>query len=210
MVEEAVDEDALADVEGRLHRLRGDLVRLDQPGLDRQGQPQRQRDDHDQLDDAAGARSVGFGISGFSPSPRRSRLGLPRLGLPCFGSLLSPRCRLGLGLRLGLRRLRSFRLIRRLASASASPTRPWTGLSASDASAAGGVEVAPRPSLRGRGLSVGRGPPSSASQRPPSWLTPSASTASDSTAAAGAEISSSSIPQRRSATRAALPTRPRR
>ena len=55
VVEEAVDEDPLADVEGRLHRFGGDLVRLDQPGLDRQRQAQRQRDDHDQLDQPAGA-----------------------------------------------------------------------------------------------------------------------------------------------------------
>jgi hypothetical protein len=40
VVKEAVDEDPLANVEGRLHRLRGDLVGLDQPGLYRQGQAQ--------------------------------------------------------------------------------------------------------------------------------------------------------------------------
>ena len=49
VVEEAVDEDALANVERRFHRLRGDLVGLDQPGLDRKRQPQGQRDDDDQL-----------------------------------------------------------------------------------------------------------------------------------------------------------------
>ena len=53
VVEEAVDEDPLADVERRLHRLRGDLVGLDQPGLNRQRQPQRQGDDDDQLDKPA-------------------------------------------------------------------------------------------------------------------------------------------------------------
>ena len=72
VVEEAVDEDPLADVEGRLHRLGGDLVRLDQPGLDAERQAQRQRDDHDQLDQPAGA-ALRLGDRGFSPSPRRSR-----------------------------------------------------------------------------------------------------------------------------------------
>ena len=64
VVEEAVDEDPLADVERRLHRFRGDLVRLDQPSLDAECQAERQRHDHDELDQPA-ARLSGFGIFSF-------------------------------------------------------------------------------------------------------------------------------------------------
>src|SRR3954471_1382507 len=56
VVEEAVDENALADVERWLHRFRGDLVRLDDPGLDRQRQPQGQRNDDGQLNEPAAFR----------------------------------------------------------------------------------------------------------------------------------------------------------
>src|SRR5262249_5521713 len=50
VVEDAVDEHALADVERRLHRLRRDLVRLHDPALDPEREGDRQADDHDQPD----------------------------------------------------------------------------------------------------------------------------------------------------------------
>ena len=72
VVEETVDEHTLADVQGRFHRLRGNLVGLDDPGLDPQGEAQGQRDDDDELEQAP-SRVCGLGIEGFRPSPRRSR-----------------------------------------------------------------------------------------------------------------------------------------
>src|SRR5512144_1569469 len=55
VVEEAVDENALADVECGLHRLRRDLVGLDDERLDPQRQPESERDDDDELE----ARTLG-------------------------------------------------------------------------------------------------------------------------------------------------------
>ena len=191
MVEEAVDQHPLADVEGRLHRFRGDLVRLDEPGLDRQRQAERQRDDDDQLDQPAGGalrlrdREFQAESSSESPAPRRRLLILRRgtlLGLPRLGRLS-----VRLGLRLGLRRL----LLR-------PPPRPRP------ASASGVSSASASSSL---GASAARGLPSTAAsassgsrpRRPPPPAPRPRS---------GVEISSSSMPQRRSATRAALPTRP--
>ena len=181
VVDEAVDEDPLADVERGLHRLRRDLVGLDQEGLDAERQPERQRDDDDELDQPAAA-VFGFGIEGFSSCPRRSRVGL--LGLlasasssACLGSA-SASVR-GRSLVLGL-------------LARQAPRPPSAGASASSSASSAGAS---------------RPPPRRCTTS--SWLTPSASSAS-ALAAAAAATSSSSIPQRRSATRAALPTRPRR
>ena len=56
VVDHPVDEHALADVERGLHRRRGDLVRLDDEGLDQQRQADRQGDDHDQLEERAAPR----------------------------------------------------------------------------------------------------------------------------------------------------------
>jgi hypothetical protein len=53
VVEEAVDQHPLADVEGRLHRSGRDLVRLDDPGLQREGEAERERDDDDELGKSA-------------------------------------------------------------------------------------------------------------------------------------------------------------
>src|SRR3954468_15473175 len=53
VVEEAVDQDPLADVQRRLHRLGGDLVRLDDEGLDPQREPESERDDDDELEERA-------------------------------------------------------------------------------------------------------------------------------------------------------------
>src|ERR1700712_2346773 len=53
VVDEAVDEDALADVERRFHRARGDLVRLHHPGLQRPRQRPGPRDDPHELDQPA-------------------------------------------------------------------------------------------------------------------------------------------------------------
>src|SRR5690606_114509 len=47
---EPVDENPLADIEGRLHRLRRDAIRLDDEGLDAEGEPQRDRDDDGELE----------------------------------------------------------------------------------------------------------------------------------------------------------------
>jgi len=46
----AIDEHALADLECRHHRLARNAERLDEEGLDAERQPQRHRDDDDQLD----------------------------------------------------------------------------------------------------------------------------------------------------------------
>ena len=53
VVEEAVDQNPLADVERGLHRLRRDLVRLDDEGLNPERQPERERDDDDELEERA-------------------------------------------------------------------------------------------------------------------------------------------------------------
>src|SRR3954453_18041552 len=53
VVEEPVDEDALADVEGGLHRLGRDLVRLDYERLNPECEPKSERDDDDELEERA-------------------------------------------------------------------------------------------------------------------------------------------------------------
>jgi hypothetical protein len=53
VVDGAVDEDPLADVERRLHRPGRDPVRLDRPRLDREREADRQRDDQYQLEQRA-------------------------------------------------------------------------------------------------------------------------------------------------------------
>src|SRR6185312_2830642 len=53
-----VDEDALADLEGRHHRLARDAVRLDEEGLDAKREAQGHRDDHDQLEERAPGRPL--------------------------------------------------------------------------------------------------------------------------------------------------------
>ena len=53
---DAVDEHALADLEGRDHRLARDPVRLDEEGLDPERQAERDRDDQDQLEERAARR----------------------------------------------------------------------------------------------------------------------------------------------------------
>ena len=174
VVDEAVDQDPLADVEGRLHRLGGDLVGLDDEGLDAERQPEREQDDHDKLDEPAepglrlgdrrGQSESSSDSASVSSSPPASVSAFRR---PC----------------LGLRRLRFG-----LGPASASPPRPQ------------GRSPRPRPRRLASGSSTGT---------TSSCPTPSESSASLSPPL-GAAITSSSMPQRRSATRAALPTRPRR
>src|SRR5262249_45042153 len=53
VVDEPVDQDSLADVKRRLHRLGRDLVRLDDEGLDPERQPKSERDDDDELEERA-------------------------------------------------------------------------------------------------------------------------------------------------------------
>src|SRR3954447_2664965 len=53
VVEKPVDQDPLADVQRGLHRLGGDLVRLDDEGLDPQREPESERDDDDELEERA-------------------------------------------------------------------------------------------------------------------------------------------------------------
>ena len=165
MEEEAVDENPLADVEGGLHRFGGDLVRLDQPGLDAERQAERQRHDHDELDQPAGAalglRDLQFSES--SPESPSSSGGFSLLrrgavlGLPCLG-------------RLGVRRLPLLRL-------GSSPRLPRRLLGSPAASSVvlrsallrlGGL--GPPPGLPRRGLASARRPrrraPRGSSARP--------------------------------------------
>jgi hypothetical protein len=51
VVADAVHQDPLADFERRQHRLRGDLVRLDDEGLNAERESDRERDDDDELDE---------------------------------------------------------------------------------------------------------------------------------------------------------------
>ena len=51
VVEDAVDEHPLADLQGGLHRPGGNLIRLDHEGLDQERQADRQGDDDNQLDE---------------------------------------------------------------------------------------------------------------------------------------------------------------
>src|SRR6476661_5203259 len=59
VVSDAVDEHALTDLQRRDHRLAGNLVRLDQEGLDGQRETEGDRDDDDELDDRAPRRLRG-------------------------------------------------------------------------------------------------------------------------------------------------------
>ncbi len=197
VVDEAVDEDPLADVEGRLHRFGGDLVRLDDPGLDRQRQPQGQRNDDDQLDQPAAfalrlrdQRFQAFESSSESPASAGSSSSASSdaesvLSLPRFGRCRFRVCRLSLPriLRRGSLRLRGLLALGRRGLGLLGLRRLLGGLRLGASS----------------GVSTGT---------TSSWLTPSASTAARRQPAP--RPSSSSMPQRRSATRAALPTRPRR
>ena len=170
MVEEAVDEDPLADVERRLHRFGGDLVRLDDPGLDRQRQPQGQRNDDDQLDEPA---AFALPASGSRVSGCRVLVGVAGLGRLLVLGILG-RCSVlglpGLGrFRVRLRRRLGLCLRLRLARASASPPAPL-GLARLAASSAW------------RLLGLGRAS-SASTGTTSSWPTPSASTAVDSPSA---------------------------
>ena len=203
VVEEAVDEDPLADVQGRLHRFGGDLVRLDQPGLDGQRQPQRQRDDDDELDQpaawlsASGSASfsrVLAGVVGPRPASRRLRSApwrCPRSPLPRLAPRRSCSSAASGSSACGCSSATS-------ASASAAGLLSrLLGLRSAASAASSGVSW-PSPSARRRGLP--RRPPRPGSRprrRRPAARRPPSGT--------GAEISSSSMPQRRSATRAALP-----
>ena len=82
VVADPVDEHPLADVQRRLHRAGGDLVGLDDEGLDQERQANRQRDDHDQLDEAPRAPSWVSGSAGSIAGP--CVLGLLTLGILCF------------------------------------------------------------------------------------------------------------------------------
>jgi hypothetical protein len=55
-VADAVDENALADLQRRDHRLARDAVGLDEEGLDAERQPQRHGDDDDQLEERPAGR----------------------------------------------------------------------------------------------------------------------------------------------------------
>src|SRR6476646_116031 len=172
VIADSVDEHTLADVQRRLHRCGGDLVGLDDEGLYQERQANRERDDHDELDEGPAARR-GFRNQRAQPPVRAS-------------SAFSPSAS--------------------SASSSDSPdeSAPATPSSSAVTSAPSPADVSSEasspPSLSSSSASTTSG---SASL----WATPSESTASVSSAAS---TRSSSIPQRRSATRARLPTRPRR
>src|SRR5512133_3719362 len=97
-VADAVDEHALADLERRHHRLARDAVRLDEEGLDAEGQPQRDRDYDDQLEERTAGRLLLRGHLGLVVSGRLGRGG----GLAAIGVCL---CGAGLGRRLAVGRL---------------------------------------------------------------------------------------------------------
>src|SRR5512133_3753721 len=112
-VADAVDEHALADLERRHHRLARDAVRLDEEGLDAEGQPQRDRDYDDQLEERTAGRLLLRGHLGLVVSGRLGRGGgLAAVGLCLRGDRSAglgsrlPVGRLGLG-QLGLSRSRS-------------------------------------------------------------------------------------------------------
>src|SRR3954452_2323169 len=69
VVAHAVDQHPLTDVQGRLHRPGGDLVRLDEKGLDQERQPDRKRHDHHELDERSAARG-GFRDQRIQPPVR--------------------------------------------------------------------------------------------------------------------------------------------
>src|SRR4051794_36498387 len=71
VVAHAVDQHPLTDVQGRLHRPGGDLVRLDEKGLDQERQPDRKRHDHHELDERSAARG-GFRDQRIQPLVRVS------------------------------------------------------------------------------------------------------------------------------------------
>src|SRR6202020_2514943 len=90
---DAIDEDALPDIERRLHRATGDPVRLDDPGLDAKRETESDENDHDQLDDRADGRFRPFAATFHAGSslpasfPSVSAPGAPSsLGMP------SPAC----------------------------------------------------------------------------------------------------------------------
>ena len=193
VVDEAVDEDALADVEGRLHRFGGDLVRLDDPGLDRQRQPEGKRDDDDQLDEPA-AFAIPASGSGFQAAESSSES--PRLVGSSSSASSALKCPRSPRPRAPPRPCSAAVSVSAAASGSAGPPR----LRSASARPAllgrlGGRALVPRPRLdRGRlrhdllladALGVDRA--GLAARR------------------AATATTSSSIPQRRSATRAALP-----
>ena len=67
LVDDPVDEHPLPRVQSGLHRARGDLVRLDDEGLDQQREPDRQRDDHHQLEERP---APGRGLGDQACTPR--------------------------------------------------------------------------------------------------------------------------------------------
>ena len=75
VVDDAIDQHPLPRVQSGLHRARRDLVRLDDEGLDQQRQADRQRDDHHQLEERA---EPGCRLR-ISAVPRRMLGGCPRI-----------------------------------------------------------------------------------------------------------------------------------
>ena len=92
-VADPVDQHALADLQGRDHRLARNPVRLDQEGLDAQGQAEGDRDDQDQLEQRARRSSADpflvatprYSLARFLVAVGRRLSGLGRLRLSDLG-----------------------------------------------------------------------------------------------------------------------------
>src|SRR4051794_7277394 len=146
-----VDQDALADVERRLHRLARDPERLDEELLDAEGQPERDDDDDDELDERALAllrvlaRCPAAGhwrrLSGHGGGSGLARLGAGFVGVRVRGLAAG-----ALGVRVrGSGRIAVLRGVLGLA--------PATGLGSRGVTLGVGGRG---PLLRGRGLCLGR------------------------------------------------------
>ncbi len=81
--DELVDDDPVVDEEGVLHRARRDVERLEQPGLDDEGEGERHRDDEDEL--AHGRGESGNRAVGAAPGVRRRSRLVDRLGYGMVG-----------------------------------------------------------------------------------------------------------------------------
>src|SRR4051812_4915533 len=79
-VAQPVDEHALADLERRDHRLARDPVRLDQEGLDAEGEADRDDDDDDELDERAARRPLLLGPAGAEQAHCLSSSAVPASG----------------------------------------------------------------------------------------------------------------------------------
>src|SRR5918994_2513036 len=177
VVEEAVHQDPLADVERGLHRLGRDLVGLDNERLDSQRQPEGERDDDHELAERARGALGAWDLqpSAFSEEARSSPSGV------CSGALSE-------GVSAG--------------PASAGCSAALAGASGAPASFCSSARAWPSASPESASGSA-----STTSGSASTCATPSASVAC---ASSSATSWSASMPQRRSATRALLPTFSRR